>query len=222
MREEVDPVPRAQACVYHPYEWPIGQKQPLIPRNGPLMVDLGELLEKRQTRRSFETPLDDTVLAEFLWLACRNRSLRVSPYGVNQESRVHPSAGAMHPIHVLLARDGGPWMLYDPVGHVLTELPNSTNSVAIVRAAANRLLSLGKGVIIGLIAEPGKTAAKYHNHETLVWRDSGIVHGYMSVVAEALGLAFCPLGITGYPHLTDYLPNASLLQAVGLAVLGAE
>ena len=54
-----------------------------------------------------------------------------------------------------------------------------------------------------------------------MWRDAGVVLGYMSLVAEALSLAFCPLGITGEPFLTDYLSTASRLKAVGLAILGA-
>lgn len=111
-------------------------------------------------------------------------------------------------------------MRYDPVEHVLIEVPGSNDSALVGRMAAGRLLNLDEGAIFGLIAEPGKTAAKYENHETLVWRDAGVVFGYMSLIAEALGLAFCPLGITGQPYLTEYLSHGSKLQAVGLAVLG--
>jgi nitroreductase len=113
-------------------------------------------------------------------------------------------------------------MRYDPVDHAIIELLGSTASAAMGRAAAGCLLNIEHGVLLGLVAEPGKTASKYANHESLVWRDAGVVLGYMSLVAEALGLAFCPLGITGGPHLTDYLSDTSLLEAVGLAVLGAE
>lgn len=216
-----DPVPRAQPARYQPFVWPSGVKLQLAPRNHPLELDLVALLEQRQTRRGFKRPFQDATLGEFLWLACRNRSSRPSPFGPDQESRVHPSAGAMHPIHVLFSRDAGPWMRYDPVEHALIELPGSTDSAAAGRDAAARLLELEQGVLLGLVAEPGKTAAKYENHETLVWRDAGVVLGYMSLVAEALGLAFCSLGITGQAYLTDYLRDDSALQAVGVAVLGA-
>lgn len=46
----------------------------------------------------------------------------------------------------------------------------------------------------------------------------------MSLMAEALSLSFCPLGITGHPYLTDFLPmgpTAPKLMAVGIAVVGA-
>jgi SagB-type dehydrogenase family enzyme len=193
----------------------------LAPRNQALVLNLAELLELRQTRRDFKKPIEDVQLGEFLWLACRNRSSRPSPFGSDQESRVHPSAGAMHPIHILVARDIGSWMRYEPIAHSLIELPGSTDSAAVAREVTNRIIDLGQGVLLGFVAEPGKTATKYENPETLVWRDAGVILGYMSVVAEALGLAFCPLGTTGRPYLTDYLTDAVTLQGVGMAVVGA-
>lgn len=217
---EHDPIPRAMPSVYQPFIWPKGNTLQLTPRNQALVLNLVELLELRQTLRSFKRPTDDQALGEFLWLACRNRSSRPSPFGPDQESRVHPSAGAMHPIHVVIARNNSSWMRYDPVAHTLIELAGSADSATAARRAADHLVEVERGVLLGLIAEPGKTAAKYENHETLVWRDSGVLLGYMSVVAEALGLAFCPLGITGQPYLTDYFPGPVPLHGVGLAVVG--
>ncbi len=216
----LDPVPRSLPLRYEPYVWPDGARTPLVPRAQPLEIELAALLDQRQTRRTFETSIDELTLGEFLWLACRNRSSRPSAFGPDQESRVHPSAGAMHPIHVLLAREAGPWFRYDPLEHALIELLDSELSVAASRKAADSLVELANGLLIGLVAESGKTAAKYEHHATLVWRDAGVVLGYMSIVAEAIGVAFCPLGITGRPYLTAQLPNASALQAVGLAVMG--
>jgi len=217
----LDPLPRALPVHYAPYAWPPGGRTSLAPRSQPLELDLVALLEQRQTRREFGKPIDDGRLGEFLWLACRNRSARPSAFGPDQESRVHPSAGAMHPIHVLLARETGPWLRYDPLNHALVELPDSGASAAAGRQAACNLVELARGTLIGLVAEPGKTAAKYEHPESLVWRDAGVVLGYLSVMAEALGLAFCPLGITGQPYSTEYLPDSSTLQAVGLAVVTA-
>ena len=215
-----DPVPRLHPLPYQPATWPDGVQHSLVPRGQPLAVDLTELLERRQTRRDFHVTVDEETLGEFFWLACRNRGSRPSPFGVDQEFRVHPSAGAMHPIHVLICKEIGPWMRYDPIGHAFFELASSENSANAAREAAGNLLDLERGVLIGLVSEPGKTSAKYENYETLVWRDAGIVHGYMSLISEALNLTFCPLGITGQPYLTDYLPQASQFQALGLAVLG--
>lgn len=215
-----DPEPRTQPLKYQPAIWPTGAKLELPLRSQSLELDLVELLERRQTRRDFKGTLTDTKLGEFLWLSCRNRSAWPSPYGLEQESRVYPSAGAMHPIHVLVARENKGWMRYDPIEHALIELPKSVEHATASRRAAGKLVPLEQGMLIGLVAELGKTAAKYENPESLVWRDAGVVLGYMSLIAEALDLAYCPLGMSGQPHLTNYISDAASLQAVGLSVLG--
>jgi len=216
-----NPIPRSQSNRYQPYAWPGGKRTLLAPRSQSLQLDLVKLLEERETLREFRETLDEAALGEWLWLACRSRSSRASVYGPDQESRVYPSAGGMHPIHVLLTRKAGPLERYDPIEHSLIELPGTESGAAAVRAAARALLDVSRGAVIGLVAEPGKTAAKYEHHESLVWRDAGVVLGYMSLVAQALGFAFCPLGVTGQPHLTDSLTGSAPLQAVGLAVVGA-
>jgi SagB-type dehydrogenase family enzyme len=191
-----------------------------MPRSSALSVDLVELMEQRQTRRDFSQELSLEDLGDFLWLACRSRSSRPSEYGPNQESRPHPSAGALHPVHVLLASNAVAMLRYDPVQHALFELPASASNARQTIDAAKLSLDLGRGWVLALVAEPGKTGSKYEDPDSLVLRDAGVVLGYMSFVAEALGLAFCPLGITGNPGLTQGFPSAEALRAVGLAVLG--
>jgi hypothetical protein len=83
------------------------------------------VMEQRQTKRDFSQAVQQQVLGEFLWLTCRSRSSRPSPYGPDQESRPYLSAGAMHPIHVLVGAAATPWQRYDAVSHVLREVPGS-------------------------------------------------------------------------------------------------
>ncbi len=215
-----EPKPHATAKQYESLQWPTGTRRSLCPYSQPLPLDLTRLLEERQTSREFNGELTDEMLGGFLWLACRNRSLRPSPYGVPQESRPHPSAGGMHPIHVFIAKPDGPWHRYDPVEHALVEVPASDQSARDSRAQANMLVHLDRGTLIGLLAEPGKTSAKYENHDSLVWRDAGVILGYMSVVAAALRLSFCPLGALGEPHLSSISPDPTRVHAAGLSIVG--
>lgn len=213
-------MPRLDLEPYRPVRWPDGLRRPLPARNVPLPVDLSSLLEERQTRRHFTSEISDTDLGDLLWLTCRSRSSRPSPFGPDQESRPHPSAGAMHPIHVLVSRRDDPWSRYDPVGHALVQILDSHENAAQVRRAAGELVELEQGVLIALVAEPGKTAAKYENSESLVWRDAGVVLGYISIIAEALALPFCPLGITADQYLANLAPSPGRLHGAALAVLG--
>lgn len=216
-----EPLPRKQVSAYATFSWPRGSSIQLPPRTAALQVDLVDLLEKRQTRREFTRDLTETELGDFLWLACRNRACRTSPFGFDQESRPHPSAGGMHPIHVLLSRAQQEWHRYEPVEHALVQLPGTRMTAAQARQESAVLVPLNRGVLIALASEPGKTAAKYENPHSLVWRDAGTVLGYMSVVAEALGLTFCPLGLLGKRFVSDVVAGDPRIQATGLAILGA-
>jgi SagB-type dehydrogenase family enzyme len=191
-------------------------------RDDSLPVDLVQLLEHRQTRREFAKELNLKTLGELLWLVCRNRSSRTSELGFSLESRPHPSAGAIHPVHVLVSRGTRqPWFRYVPVEHALVEVPETEGQANAARAAANRLVPIGRALLLGFVAEPGKTAAKYQAPASLVWRDAGVLLGYLSFVAEALRLSFCPLGITGDPYLTDTLRSEGELHGVGMALIGS-
>jgi SagB-type dehydrogenase family enzyme len=216
-----EPAPREHVVPYRPVTWPVGSRRALATRSLPLEVDMTSLLEQRQTRRDFSQPVSDVALGEFLWLTCRSRSSRPSPYGPDQESRPHPSAGAMHPIHVLVSMRADAWLRYDPTAHSLDEIPGSGPSAVSARMAASELVNIDRGTVVALVAEPGKSAAKYSNAQSLVWRDAGVVLGYMSVVAQALGLSFCPLGITGDAQLTEVPGWPAGLYGTGLGLLGA-
>jgi hypothetical protein len=114
-----------------------------------------------------------------------------------------------------------PWERYEPVEHALITLTGSEQLAQGAREQAGEAAPSTDAVLIGLVAESGKTAAKYEFPETLVWRDAGVVLGYLSLVAEALKLNFCPLGMTGDAYISP-LSDSQLLLGAGLALLGAR
>ena len=83
------------------------------------------------------------------------------------------------------------------------------------------VLDIQSGIVIRLIAEPGKTCAKYEHADSLIWRDAGVLIGHMALVAEALDCSFCPLGITGHEWCAS-LKLEDRLAGVGLAILGSR
>lgn len=216
-----DPRPRSVLYPYEPYEWPRGEITRLMPAIAPLEVSLLRVSQERQTRRKFAA-LSIADLGGLLWLTCRTHSSCKSEFGFDQHFRPHPSAGALHPIHVVCQRfPGQPWELYEPVEHVLVAIPGSEAHAQNARSQAEQFFATDKAVLLGLVAEVGKTAAKYDSEMSLIWRDAGVVTGYLSLMSEALGLNFCPLGATGDPHIAPLAPIGKLCGA-GLAVLGAR
>jgi len=81
----------------------------------------------------------------------------------------------------------------DPASHELVSVPSSLDTQT-VRRETDDLVVAPSATLLLLVAEPGKTAAKYLNPDSLVRRDAGVLLGYLSLAAEALGLAFVPLG----------------------------
>ena len=127
----------------------------------------------------------------------------------------------IHGIHLLLRPPSGSlWQRYDPLLHELVDVPDSERSCSSALQAAVELMPMGNATLVLLAAEPAMYAAKYANHESLVWRDAGVLLGYLSLTATALGLIFCPLGLTGEAALKS-LDSQGKLAGVGMAAVAS-
>lgn len=216
------PSPRDRVGQYTEVSWPRGQRTQLAAFDGDLTVDVAAALGTRQTRRNFSAPISLDELGHLLWLACRTFTSRPSGMGFDLENRPHPSSGGIHPIHLVLQRsDGGALERYNTRDHSLEELPGSELLASRLRAAADTAVATQASTLIALVAEPGKTAAKYTHSASLVMRDAGVILGYLSLCSEVLGLNFCPLGMTGDGYLQS-LDEQGKLRGVGLALIGAR
>lgn len=217
-----NPFPRIQPLTYRPIEWPIEEVFFLPPPlEGNLLPPMRSVIESRRTRREFGS-LDHYLLSEWLWLVAREMVAGHSRLGFALTQRPAPSAGAIHPIHIVLSlpeMDG--WQLYLPDKHALALLSQPNQTRDVVRNELLPVLDIQSGIVIRLIAEPGMTAAKYENADSLVWRDAGVLTGQMALVAEAFACNFCPLGITGNEWCAS-LKLEDCLAGVGLAVLGSR
>jgi len=201
--------------------WPEGVQTRLQRSGNERAPQLASVLAARRSRRDFAGPASLDDLAALLDLCCRTQTTSPSNMGFDLEFRPHPSSGAIHGIHTLVQRAAGDeWARYDARSHKLVALPQSTVRADAARRAANEVVDATNASLIAFVAEPGKSAAKYAFPESLVWRDAGVLLGYFSICAEALGLLFCPLGITGDQHLSTALDQQGRLRGVGMALLG--
>lgn len=217
-----NPSPREQSRTYQPIEWPVEKVTFLpSPSENNELPSIRSIINSRRTRREFG-PLDPYIFSEWLWLVARELATGHSQFGFPLTQRPVPSAGAIHPIHLVLSLSGSDrWQLYLPEKHALAQLsaPNQTRN--LVRSELLPVLDIQSGIVVRLIAEPGKTSAKYEHADSLVWRDAGVLTGHMALVAEALACNFCPLGITGHEWCAG-LKLEDRLAGVGLAILGSR
>lgn len=214
-----DPLPRPSPEQYRPIDWEVGEVFQLPICSSGLTLAFGEVLDARVSRRDFGV-VNDSQLSAFLWHTCRTRWVGASELGFDLEHRASPSAGAIHPIHVVLKRPGcGRWWLYQPRSHELRELKHGDGKLAGLYEQSLKVLEGDDAVRILFLAEPGKTLGKYQDGCSLVWRDAGALLAVMALTATAQGLNFCPLGITGEPWASA-LADQGKLAGVGLALLG--
>lgn len=214
-----NPHPLPSPSAYAPIEWPASDVVPLAPAVDVSARAFRDVANARRTRRSFAA-LDLDALGVLLNLTCRVQQLGGVELGFPLTRRPSPSAGAIHPIHlIVLAPDQVGWHRYDPFRHALIKVPTTVDA-HLVRREMEELVAAPAATLLLFAAEPGMTAAKYGNPWSLVWRDAGALQGGLSLAAEALDLSFCPLGVTGEPWISRLLDQPGL-AGVGAAFVGA-
>lgn len=213
------PIVSAVPGYYEPFVWPDAQFHPFEQPVARADAGLFNLLERRRSKRSFNV-LSEIELSELLWRCARTQAVADSEYGFELEHRPALSAGAIHPIHILVDHHAsGNWQRYDSRRHGLHEIPGASELFTPMDQQSETTLAIGQGTRLLLVAEPGKTFAKYQQGESLIWRDAGVLLAIMAMVAEALGYTFCPLGITGEPWASRLAPTG-ILSGVGVALVG--
>jgi hypothetical protein len=223
-----NPRPRLPSEVkrYAPVRWPDGERIGLpslaaLPSHDLVFErSIVDLTSHRRSARVF-APLAQDRLGWLLELTNRQLASGSQDLGFPLTQRPAPSAGAIHPVHLVVqdpALTG--WHRYDPVGHALVSVPCALDVVA-VRRHMDELIAAPAATLLLLAAEPGKTASKYSDPCSLVWRDAGVLLGYLSLAAEALDLAFVPLGVTADPWVAGLVDEPGL-AGVGAALVGAR
>jgi nitroreductase len=128
------------------------------------------------------------------------------------------SAGALHPISVLLFHERAAFRL-NAESCALERLRFSDEAYAAWVSKCQRVLPEANGTFLALVADMARPRSAYANSESLVWRDAGALLQTIALVAELFGLGFCPLGILGNEVVTELHSDGQLL-AVGAAAIG--
>jgi len=183
--------------------------------------DFATIFESRRSiRRIGPAPLREIVNT----LAFATRPHFVLDHDPHCRSR-RPSlsSGALHPIDPLLIEKRRSFrvMRYDAWTHRL-EVLVIARSESLVRFVerCTELLPDAMGTSIVFAGYPGRVAAVYENHTSLLWRDAGALLQTVALAAAAYGLGFCPLGVLGGEVLEAIGLDPRDCQALGSAVIG--
>ena len=164
-------------------------------------MTLEEALRRRRSVRTFSPrALTSAEIGRLLW----------SAQGITDAAsggRAAPSAGAIHPLEVLVVTPEGVFR-YAPSRHALERRISGDPRAALARAALGQEAVRGAAASIVLAGNIGKTATKYGARaERFVLLEAGHAAQNVLLEAVALGLDAVPIGA-----FTD----ADVVQAVGL------
>ena len=138
------------------------------------------------------------------------------------------SAGALHPVKgVLLDRDGNP-IFYDDVDDRFMSV--GVRDVGQLEGFLKRWSRgfAGGSRTLGRAYRrlPRSVASLYQPSIASLWRDAGAAIQAMAMVAEALELAFCPIGISGQKgtdltHCYRVIAGCAVVGVVAIGRLGS-
>lgn len=217
-----DPSPRQVPLPCRPFRLSSGEGQYLNIPEQMDQVGFWDIVETRKSRREFGK-LNELSLGSLLWYSAKSLSRKRLGNGVIWEHRASPSAGGLHPVNIVVQapQDGAfPLFDYDPLGHALRQIDAAEEAGCRLNQLVNKVVDTQSGTVLWLVADFCRTDAFYSNAASLVWKDSGVLIGMLCLVAEALKLNACPLGICGDKWLREAIDLPDGIHGVGAVVVG--
>lgn len=186
----------------------------VIQRRPPTALE--ELLASRRSERTMgPVALED--VARLLHSVCAVHFSHRGPDGL-ESYRAHPSAGARHPLDLVLYAETvvglspGAWLL-DAWAMKLTRLDIQ---VEMERVAAALRTPGPPPLTLFACASADRTLTRYPDGATLVWRDAGVLLGYLHLAAFDMGLGSCIVGTSGVVSKISALPGAVDIGALAV------
>ncbi len=215
-------------------QWPVVLPLPRPDMNRIRMVDpsLTAVMEERASIRDYgNSSITVAQLGEFLYRVARVEEVYNDGETGDFTKRPYPSGGASYEMEFYLTIDrcdglasGFYW--YDPLNHVLSFIRESNEDTERLLLDAQQSTG-GSGrpqILITLAARFQRVSWKYQSIAyALILKDVGVIFATMYLVATAMDLAPCALGVGDSDHFTklsgsDYLKETS----VGEFVLGSK
>lgn len=181
------------------------------------------VLETRESRRTCYE-IDSLSLGKLLFLSSRVKSSGISSDRLQVQKRNVPSSGGLHAIDCFVSKsNSNDWYVYNPSRHTLDRLRLSQKRLIEFHRneCFNILPEMQGGYLIWYVCDIERMRSKYENPESLAYRDSGVLSGIQSLIAESLGFAFCMVGRLGYKEAAGFSNKRDLI-GVGSAIVGGR
>jgi SagB-type dehydrogenase family enzyme len=187
-------------------DWPVSVVLPAadLARTAATDPPLTTVIESRRSvRPPVDSPLDVAQLGEFLYRIARVRSAFSGGATGEFTSRPYPSGGASYELEIYLNTDSvaGVWpgfYWYDPMLHALRQVrePNADTHALMAEAHLATAGATRPQVLFVMAARFQRVSWKYDSMAyATILKDTGVLIGMMYLVATAMRLSPCALGI---------------------------
>lgn len=182
-------------------------------------VNIFSVLRQRRSSREFE-PLPAEGLSALLFHSAKTLEVGRRETSPDWEHRPLPASGGCHAVQILIVPPKSVDQacgVYDSRSHSCLAIDCDAGRINAHKVLEEMEMK-GHPTLLLFFVDPSRIDGYYTNWESLVWRDSGVLVGGMSLVATALKLRFCPLGFSGTSLIRDFLPDPRLIGVGGCAV----
>ncbi|MBN8667349.1 MAG: hypothetical protein J0M30_07580 [Chitinophagales bacterium] len=217
-----NPVPKIKEDVSKYFYYPILKRIELAKELDLPQIDFIQTIKNRRSNRVF-SKLDIDKLNQVLFLSSKVLTTDVLESGYIISHRASPSAGARHPIDILVMSPcigKNELCYYNPFDHSLNTLYIEKRDIEEFISHLNSILPTQDATIIWFIAHPGRTAMKYENPLSLVWRDAGALIYCLQISATALDVNSCSIGSLGEPYISRMFKKYGNVFGVGGLLIG--
>lgn len=182
-----------------------------LPFPGPLpQITIQDVLQKRESVLGSK-PLIDITLSSLLYYSVSTMQTKVESNKLIWRKKNVASAGGVHANKIFVVRhceDASLIWFYDDIAHALCSFKVSSEPYFIdlineVRA----VIGMDSFTSIITVCDIDLINKKYLNAQSLVYRDVGSIFSTIELIATALELNCCQLGITCEPYMSNLLAN---------------
>lgn len=213
----MNPTPKSKESRVAEFNYPITEQIPL-PRPKMPKVDLLNCISERKSVRQFRKMTLERI-SQILWLSTKIKKVHVQKNGYILTHRPAPSAGARHPIDILIQFDNN-LFYYNAFDHSLNKLKLKPEILKALDKHSHKILPRRSGTMVWFISHNDRTAAKYKHPKSLIWRDAGALIYCFQLASTALGINSCPVGTLGEPFLSKAFKKHGNVESVGGLVIG--
>lgn len=187
-------------------------------------VDFFGVVRSRSTRRDFGQ-ISLQQLSELFWFSAKTSLVVDLDEGHKWYHRPSPSGGGRHPIdHIIFHYEGDKWsaFLYDSIAHAFGRLKLDSTDMGYWIDDLFKALGIYATTIVWNVAEFQRSTSVYNNASALIYRDEGAVQATFGLVAEALNLNFCTIGVSGEPTISRLLMARERIRGIGGFFIGSK